>query len=223
MRIVVTAGSSGLIGTALGRGRCATDGHEVAGWCGTGRCAGRGAWDPATGMLDDVCRSTASTRSSTSPASGWPTSAGARATSGPSWTAGSTVRRRSRSGSRVATRDHGPAYCSPQARSATTASAARRSSRESAPTGAGFLADVVRQWEAATAPPPSWRASGWCTCAPASCCQRAAARSARCCRCSSSASAASSARVGSGCRGSRWPTRSRRSGSCSRPTRSRGR
>jgi NAD dependent epimerase/dehydratase family enzyme len=69
---------------------------------------------------------------------------------------------------------------------------------ESAPAGTGFLAHLVRDWEA-----PAWLACASRTCAPASCCPATAACSGRWCRCSGSGSVPESGPARSSSAGSR--------------------
>ena len=67
--------------------------------------------------------------------------------------------------------------------------------------GDGFLADVVADWEAATAPAAE-AGCGWSPCAPGSCRPRRAARCGCCARCSRPGWAGGWAAGGNGCRGS---------------------
>ena len=98
--------------------------------------------------------------------------------------------------------------CCRRARSASTGNAARSGSTR--PIRPAAASSPTSYSSGRRRPrPPSEAGVRVVTCAPGSCWPPTAARSARCCRCSSSASAASSAPAGSGCRGSRWPTRSR--------------
>ena len=84
---------------------------------------------------------------------------------------------------------------------------------ETAPPGDGFLAQLCRDWEAATAPAGT-PVCGWCWPAPAWCWRRAAGCSAASSRCSRSGWAPDWATAGSTCRGSASRTRSARC--CSR-------
>ena len=68
--------------------------------------------------------------------------------------------------------------------------------------GDGFLADVVAEWEDATAPAAEGAVCAWCGCAPGSCSPPPAERCACCARCSLPGSAADSATGGNGSPGS---------------------
>ena len=143
-RIAVT-GSSGLIGTAL-VAALHERGDEVVRLvrrapAGPTRCAGTRAarsLDPAA--LDGV------TGSSTSPVPGSGTSGGRPRARRRSSARGSTRRRPSRP---PWPRPTTPSASCPGRPSATTATAATRSSPRTAHPGTGFLADVVLAWEAA--------------------------------------------------------------------------
>lgn len=147
MRVVV-AGSSGFLGTAL-RDRLARDGHDVRRLVrGEASTPTESSWDPQTGVIDDdlVGGADAVINLAGAPIARWPWSESYKRTlldsrlsttsllaSAIARTGGDTVLI---NGSGIdAYGDTGAAICD-----------------ESAPYGSTFLAGVVRQWEAATAP-----------------------------------------------------------------------